>query len=187
MLHSANFRMIMLIMIVTSSVILMSVPSITKARAVSWKYRAFLTGTSEVPPVNTVATGLADFRISDNNSTLRYRVNLTGPNNVTGAHIDLGKTGQNGQIVVDLFQIGFSKHKKTSYGMILRGNITDSTLKGRLKGKTILDLLTAIEMGDIYINVHSKSHPNGEIRGQLLPINLMRSNMSADNPSTLME
>jgi CHRD domain len=71
--------------------------------------------------------------------------------------------------------------------MILRGNITDSTLKGRLKGKTILDLLTAIEMGDIYINVHSKSHPNGEIRGQLLPINLMRSNMSADNPSTLME
>ena len=177
----------MIIMIVTSSVILMSVPSITKARAVSWKYRTFLTGTSEVPPVNTVATGLADFRISDNNSTLRYRVNLTGLNNVTGAHIDLGKTGQNGQIVVDLFQIGFSKHKKTSYGMILRGNITDSTLKGRLKGKTILDLLTAIEMGDIYINVHSKSHPNGEIRGQLLPINLIRSNMSTDNPSTLME
>lgn len=184
MLHS-KFWMIMLTMIVISSVISMSVPSITKARAVSWKYRAILTGTNEVPLVNTVAIGLADFRMSNNDSTLRYRVNLTGLNNVTGAHMHLGKVGQNGPIVVDLFQIGFSKHKKTSYGMILRGNITDSTLKGELNGKNIMDLLTAIEMGDVYINVPSKTHLNGEIRGQLLPNNLIGPNMSAGSSASM--
>src|ERR687888_491434 len=104
--------------------------SLDASGATPWTYSAKLAGSKEVPAIPTSASGLADFRITDNNTILRYRVNLTGVTNITGEHIQLGNKGQNGDVVVDLFQIGFSKHKKTAYGMIIRGNITDQTLKG---------------------------------------------------------
>lgn len=136
-----------------------------------WTYNANLSGSKEVPAVSTSASGAADFRITDNNTILRYRVNLTGIANVTGAHIQLGNKSQNGYTVVDLFQIGFSKHKKTTYGRIVRGNITDHTLKGPLKGKRLTDLISAINIGNAYVNINSRSQPKGEIRGQLIPNN----------------
>lgn len=182
------FLTIVLVIIIIFSIFSLSATKIIiEAIAAPWNYRALLTGRDEVPAVNTIATGLADFRISDNNSTLKYRVNLTGINNITGAHMQLGKMGQNGETIVDLFQIGFSKHKKTSYGMILRGNITDSTLKGPLKGKTTKDIITAIDRGDVYVNVNSRNHPTGEIRGQLILTGLAKPDITNIRNSTLAE
>ena len=39
--------------------------------------------------------------------------------------------------------------------------------KDPLKGKNISDLITLIESGDTYVNVHSESNSDGEIRGQI--------------------
>lgn len=55
--------------------------------------------------------------------------------------------------------------------MIVRGNITDHTLKGPLKGKRLTDLISAINIGNAYVNINSRSQPKGEIRGQLIPNN----------------
>jgi len=60
-----------------------------------------------------------------------------------------------------------SKGKDTAYGMIFRGNISDSSLTGPMQGKTLDDLTAAMESGDTYVNVHTAEHKDGEIRGQL--------------------
>jgi hypothetical protein len=79
----------------------------------------------------------------------------------------MGKMGANGDIIADLLNTPTSKDKDTAYGMIIRGNISASSLKGPMQGKTLDDLATEIEKGDTYVNVHTTAHQNGEIRGQL--------------------
>jgi hypothetical protein len=51
--------------------------------------------------------------------------------------------------------------------MIMRGNVTDSSLTGPMEGKTVGDLQTAMTNGETYVNVHTDDHPDGEIRGQV--------------------
>jgi len=47
------------------------------------------------------------------------------------------------------------------------GTINNSALKEPLSGKNISDLITLIKSENIYVNVHSQSHPDGEIRGEI--------------------
>ncbi len=135
----------------------------TNIYAQNEKFRAKLDGNNEVPAVKTTAEGVINFKT--NNDTMTWKMNITGITDATGAHIHNGKTGQNGDVIVDL--LTSSKHSNTPTGMILRGNITDSSLTGPMKGKTLADLRSAMTSGDAYVNVHTKDHPNGMIRGQI--------------------
>ena len=92
-------------------------------------------------------------------------MNATGITDPTGAHIHKGKIGENGDVVVDLLKV--SKHSDTPTGMIMRGNVTDSSLTGPMAGQSLADLQTAMTNGDTYVNVHTQDHPDGEIRGQV--------------------
>ncbi|MGA9744983.1 MAG: CHRD domain-containing protein, partial [Nitrososphaeraceae archaeon] len=83
----------------------------------------------------------------------------------TGVNIHKGKAGEKGEIVVDLMKV--SKHSDNPKGMTMRGNVTESSLKGSLAGKTIADLKTAIANGDVYVNLKTQDHPDGLMRGQL--------------------
>jgi hypothetical protein len=127
------------------------------------QYRAKLDGNNEVPPVNTTAEGVINFKTK--NDMMTWKMNVTGITEGTGAHIHQGKIGENGDIVVDLMKV--SKHSDTAKGMIMRGNVTDSSLTGPMEGKTVADLQTAMTNGDTYVNVHTDDHPDGEIRGQV--------------------
>ena len=120
--------------------IFVTVSTVDQIYAAKYPYRAQLTGETEKPPVTTKATGEASFT-TPANGTIKYRVNVTGISNATGAHIHSG--GADGQIVADLINTPQSKDKHTSYGMIFRGNITNELLKRPLQGKT-LDDLTAL-------------------------------------------
>jgi len=51
--------------------------------------------------------------------------------------------------------------------LTINGSITNSYFIGPLKGKTISDLVSSINDGNNYINIHTQVHPNCEIRGQL--------------------
>lgn len=132
---------------------------------VAEKFTASMSGVNEVPSVDTKANGKTTFRTANNDTTIKYKVNITGFSDATGAHIHMGKAGANGDIIVDLLKD--SKKNPTKLGMAIRGNITDSSLGGTLKGKTLTDLVSAAKNGDVYVNVHTPSHPNGEIRGQI--------------------
>lgn len=149
-----------------SLTVLLSVSMVDQIHAAKYPYKAQLSGQDEVPAVETSATGEAEFTLPAND-TMKYRVNVTGISNASAAHIHMGKAGENGDVIVDLLNAPESKDKDTAYGMIFRGNITDSILTGPMKGKTLDDLTAAIESGDTYVNVHTSEHKDGEIRGQL--------------------
>jgi hypothetical protein len=124
-----------------------------------------MSGSNEVPAVDTSATGYTSFRTAANNTVIKYKVNVTGISNVTGAHIDFGKAGANGDLIIDLLKD--SKKNPTKQGMAIRGNITDADLVGPLKGKTFPELISTMKNGDVYVNVYTPTHINGEIRGQI--------------------
>src|ERR671916_473706 len=62
-----------------------------------------LTGSEEVPPVQTEATGVAEF-IPLGMDSIAYSVNATNIEGATAGHIHLGAKGENGPIVVTLFK-----------------------------------------------------------------------------------
>jgi CHRD domain-containing protein len=144
--------------------IFLTVSTVDQIYAAKYPYRAQLSGETEKPPVKTSATGEASFTIPAN-GTIKYRVNVTGLSNATGAHIHSG--GSDGEIVADLINTPQSKDKDTSYGMIFRGNITNELLKGPLKGKTLDDLTALMDSGKAYVNVHTTAHQKGEIGGPI--------------------
>jgi hypothetical protein len=79
----------------------------------------------------------------------------------------LGKTGENGEAVVDLLKD--SKKNGIRQGTSIRGNITSSDLKGSLEGKEVLtDLILSMKNGSTYVNIDTPYHENGEIRGQII-------------------
>jgi hypothetical protein len=126
-----------------------------------------MTGGNEVPPVNVLTSGYTSLRTASNDTVIKYKINITGLSDATGAHIHQGKVGQNGEIVVDL--LNNSKKNEIKVGMAIRGNITNSTLLGPMKGKPLDILLSEMESGNTYVNIITSNHPNGEMRGQIQP------------------
>jgi hypothetical protein len=127
------------------------------------QFKAKLKGDNEVPAVTTQAEGKASLKVKESN--IKYKLNITGLADATMAHIHQGKAGENGKPVVDLLAAG--NKQKTSKGLFINGSITDSSLIGPMKGKTVSDLASSISAGNNYVNVHTQAHQDGEIRGQL--------------------
>jgi CHRD domain len=119
-----------------------------------------LTGSEEVPPVQTEATGIAEF-IPMGMDSVDYSVNATNIQGVTAGHIHLGAKGENGPIVVTLFKYDTPMNEVSE-----NGTITADKLEGPMAGKQISDLAAAGNNGTLYVNVHTEQNPNGEIRGQ---------------------
>jgi hypothetical protein len=135
----------------------------TQSYAQNEKYRAKLDGNNEVPAVNSTAEGVINFKTK--NDMLTWKMNVTGTNDATGVNIHKGKAGEKGEIIVDLMKV--SKHSDNPKGMTMRGNVTDSSLKGSMAGQTIADLKTAMANGDTYVNLKTQDHPDGLMRGQI--------------------
>ncbi|MDW0225837.1 MAG: CHRD domain-containing protein, partial [Nitrososphaeraceae archaeon] len=130
------------------------------------KYAAKLIGKSVVPPVNTTAAGRAIFFIA--NDWLRWKLNVTGITDPTHAHIHMGERGTNGVILADLLILLKSpKIEQTTERTIISGNISAYDLQGPMKGKTFADLQSAIKAVGVYVDLHTKSHPDGELRGTI--------------------
>lgn len=128
--------------------------------------RATLSGNEEVPPKNTQATGSATF-ISADGKSMSYRIRVMNIDKVTMAHIHSGRTGENGPVVVTLFQSKATTPTGLVNGILSQGIITSTNLQGPLKGKQISDLVKLINDGNAYANVHTQQNPKGEIRGQI--------------------
>lgn len=126
-----------------------------------------LSGKEEVPPTDSSATGWAKFQTNDNGTQVSYWINLTGLNEITGAHIHNGSAGQNGDIVVSLSGQQSAENGNNST-ITLNGNITQNELQGPLKGKELSELVSLMSDGVVYVNVHSGEFQNGEIRGQIV-------------------
>jgi len=93
-----------------------------------------LTGKDEVPPVDTQAIGTAQFQLSSDGDMINYDLTTTDLNIFTIAHVQQGKTRENGPPVAEL-QIG-------------KGKIASSDLQEPLAGKQISDLIDLMEKGE---------------------------------------
>ena len=127
-------------------------------------YIAALNGKNEVPSHNDVtATGMAGFIVNNAKTKIWYQIEAEGLKKVTQAHIHSGKIGDNGPVVVTLFK----GNKDSVNGALVQGSITADKLEGPLKGKSISDLVNLIQKSSAYVNIHTQSFPDGEIRGQI--------------------
>jgi len=126
-------------------------------------FTATLTGASEVPPVETTATGEAHFTVTADG--VDFVVTVNGGVGVTEAHIHIGGPDVNGPIVVFLF--GPVEAGMDVDGTLAEGTLTADDLVNDLEGMNLSDLLDELEDGNAYVNVHTLANPAGEIRGQI--------------------
>ncbi len=111
-------------------------------------FLADLSGANEVPAVATSARGIGSFVLSKKMDQLKFNIvlnGLSGP--VTGAHLHLNAAGQNGAVVENL----------TSF-------VSGNRIMGSVDPSAYLSALLA---DSIYINVHTATNMNGEVRAQL--------------------
>jgi hypothetical protein len=132
-------------------------------------FRAELTGEQEVPVVATSATGDAVFRLSYDGQTLRYKLTVARLDEPTAAHIHLAARGRNGPPVVTLYDGTQAREPAIGRfsGTLARGAITADTFTGPLARRPMRELMLEIRGGGAYVNVHTKAHPDGAIRGQI--------------------
>ena len=105
-----------------------------------------LTGANEVPPVKTSATGEGMISIADDGAVSGSV--MTKGIQGTAAHIHVGAAGKNGPVAVPFTKDG-------------------DAYKAPAGAKLSADQMKAFKSGELYVNVHSAAHPDGEIRGQL--------------------
>ncbi len=113
-------------------------------------FEASLSGSQEVPPADTTATGAAEIQFNENTNKLTWKVTyngLTGP--ASAGHIHgPAAMGQNAGVAIP-----FS------------GNLNAQPVMGET---TITPAQYAdLAAGLYYVNIHSARFPGGEIRGQL--------------------
>jgi hypothetical protein len=108
-----------------------------------------LSGDQEVPPVKTSATGNGTITINDD-KTVSGSVTTSGINAVA-AHIHNGAPGKNGPVAVPLTKDGDNKWIVGPGAKLTDAQFAD------------------FKAGNLYVNVHSAAHKDGEIRGQLKP------------------
>jgi hypothetical protein len=128
-------------------------------------FKAELSGNEEVPPIKTDAAGTATFQTSEGGNTMTYTLTLSHIKGITGALLCKGKRGENGAIVTDLFK---ERAKVDVSGTFFaEGKIEAYLLFGPLQGGSVPSLIHLMETGEVYINILTKKHPGGEIRGQV--------------------
>ena len=105
-----------------------------------------LTGAQEVPPVSTSAAATGNISIADS-GMVSGSITTTGIE-ATAAHIHEAPMGKNGGVIVPLVKNG------ATFSVPPNAKLTDAQMK-------------AFKAGDLYVNVHSAAHPDGELRAQL--------------------
>jgi hypothetical protein len=124
------------------------------SRAAPLSFKTPLTGAQQVPPVQTAATGTADFTYDPTTRVITWDVSyhdLSGPATMVHFHGPAAE-GKNAPPVIWLVEKG-------------------AAVPNPIKGQATLTPEQAQQLtaGDWYINIHTQANPNGEIRGQVTP------------------
>jgi hypothetical protein len=117
--------------------------------ASSQEIQVVLSGTQEIPPVATSASGTGTITVNADRSVIG-NVTITGMS-VTVAHIHEAAAGTNGPIIVPLVRTADNVWSVPS-----GARLTDAQYE-------------SYKAGNLYFNIHSEAHRSGEIRGQIKP------------------
>jgi hypothetical protein len=124
------------------------------AQAASSSFKVPLTGAQSVPPVQTSGAGTADLTYDPATRVVTWNITYSGLSSpATMAHFHgPTKQGENGPVVIWL----------TTQGSPPANSITGTVTLTPEQAQQF----TA---GLWYVNLHTQSHPPGEIRGQVIP------------------
>jgi hypothetical protein len=129
--------------------------TVTLAQAAPVAFTVPLTGDQQVPPVQTSGSGSANLTYDAGTRVVTWNITFSGlSSQATMAHFHgPAAAGKNAGVKVWLSQ---------------KGNMQVSS---PLSGQATLspDDAKMFEAGEMYINVHTKNNPDGEIRGQVMP------------------
>ena len=136
-------------------------------------FETVLDGKQISPPVNTTGSGNASLfykhDVSELNNFLLYNISVSNIDDVTRVHLHQGTYGVNGTLSNNLTIL--PNYEKT--GILSNGNISNNNsfqyeLSG--KAKDVIDIIMKdLRSGEMYIDIHTKKYPDGEIRGQIYP------------------
>jgi hypothetical protein len=132
-------------------------------------FDAQLSGGNEVPAITSNGSGYAYVAVSEDGSSIDYRLYAEGLDDVVQAHIHLGPADDNGPVVVFLF--GPADPSVAADGLLASGTLTEADLipTPDVFDGTMAQLVEEINSGNAYVNLHTDTQPAGEIRGQLAP------------------
>lgn len=124
-----------------------------QALAAPVSFTVALSGAAQVPPVTTAGSGSAALTWDPATRVVTWSITYSGLSSAaTMAHFHNGATGKNGPVVVWLSTRGVGPSSPFT------GSATLTPAQA-----------AQFEAGDWYINLHTKDHPAGEIRGQVIP------------------
>ena len=125
------------------------------AQAAPVSFEVPLTGAQQVPPVQTPGSGSAKLTYDSSTRVVTWNISFSGlSSQATMAHFHgPAPAGKNAGVKVWLSQKGTMEVTSPFSGQ--------ATLSP--------DDAKMFEAGDMYINVHTKNNPNGEIRGLVTP------------------
>lgn len=154
--------------------------------------QTFVANLSAASGVTSQATGKAIFQLSPDGNSLSYTLRVSNINNVFMAHIHLFPSGDilvwlypnpntvasGGEAACIAVLSGGSASSCPGYiagrfdGVLAQGTITAADLTGSTTcagclGITFSTLISDIESGHAYVNVHTTQNPGGEIQGTI--------------------
>lgn len=125
------------------------------AQAAPLAFTVPLSGAEQVPAVQTQGSGIAKLTYDPDTRVVTWSVAFSGlASPATMAHFHgPAPMGKNGPVVVWLSQRG------------------SSAVTSPITGQATLSPAQAAEFlaGNMYVNVHTTDHPDGELRGQVMP------------------
>lgn len=157
-----------------------SFPTLSPKAPAKGVFVAPLTAAAEKPAATTsTATGTVNITFMDT-LTIRYEVILNGADSITKVDFSAGDATTTGPIIFTAYNV--------AAGTYTVGGVLQSKVTGTLKQADILrtaastaaggtnlftlpftfdSLVTRIKAGTVYVNVHTRVNPTGDIRGQV--------------------
>ncbi|MEW9797012.1 CHRD domain-containing protein [Alteromonas sp. CYL-A6] len=113
-------------------------------------YNVSLSGSQEVPAVDTMSSATAIVEIDTDLPAFKVTLDVSDVMGASAAHVHDGDIGFNGDVAFALTDMG------------------DGTF---MLDETALtaELLEDLQNGEWYLNVHTDANPSGEVRGQIVP------------------
>lgn len=107
------------------------------------------------------------FSLSEDGSALKYELVVHNLEDITMAHLHLGKAGEIGTPVAWLYPTAPPPKLIPGpfEGILAQGTITEEDLIGSLRGQPLSSLIAHIRAGNVYANIHTRTHARGEICG----------------------
>lgn len=124
----------------------------------TYEFKAKLSGRNEVPANCSKAHGYLKAVLSHDKKKLYFKIKFEGLKHITAAHFHLAPECFNGPVVRNL--------KFDNCSNIIEGKWTQCDAEQPLFKYLVKQLFK----GKIYVNIHTKKYPDGEIRGQLREI-----------------